>query len=199
MNTIATGTARDDAGKFGIASWRELDGEGLVKSSRRQCHEVVRRLEIPKPFDVAVLCARLGAQRGRPLHLIPMEMPPQSPSGLYVSTDTLDAIVYESRTSGLHQVHIILHELGHLLSGHTAVPGEGDLSALVPHLGSVTMARMLGRTRYNEPEERQAELIASLILERAGRWRPRRSWAPAAGDLGVAQRLERSLEYRQDL
>lgn len=139
------------------------------KELRRRCEEVVGRLEFPDPFDVHQLCRLLGEQRGRPIHLTPLPLPANSPCGLIVSTDTFDAIFYQANTSRLHQEHIIAHELGHLLGGHQPVTGLGtELSeTLLPNLNPQLIQRVLGRTGYAAVEEREAELIASLISRAA--------------------------------
>ncbi len=161
---------------------------------------MVNRLELPRPFGVDVLCQRISEQRGRPIHLVPMEMP-VSVSGLWVVTAEADVIMYEQHTSRIHQQHIILHEIGHLLSQHDAAPTSCEDTArlLLPYLSPGVAERMLCRTRYTAPEEQEAELIASELLKRAGRWRPSRTWSPAPGAAGIARRLERSLEQYRDL
>ncbi|HEX4791248.1 MAG TPA: hypothetical protein VH372_22495 [Actinospica sp.] len=66
-------------------------------------------------------------------------------------------------------------------SGGTAVtPGAADetgaaaasfgaIEAMLSHLPAELVHRVLGRTVYSEPQEREAELVASLILYRIGR------------------------------
>ncbi len=44
-----------------------------------------------------------------------------------------------------------------------------DTEALLPDLDRAMVARVLGRTRYSLEEEREAELMATLIAQRAGR------------------------------
>ncbi|MET8680894.1 hypothetical protein ABZW18_25760 [Streptomyces sp. NPDC004647] len=171
-----------------------------TKRLRERCRKIVDNLEISTPFDVKALCDGIGDRRGRPIRLVPMDMP-VSVSGLWLYTDSYDAIVYERRTSRVHQEHIILHEIGHLLSEHDATPTMGDEVSrlLLPNLNPQVVRAMLGRTRYTEPEEQEAELIASLLLERAGRWRLPKRWTPVPNAAGIARRLERSLEQREDL
>jgi hypothetical protein len=50
----------------------------------------------------------------------------------------------------------------------TAAP-FGAIETLLPHLPAELVHRVLGRTVYSEPQEREAELVASLILYRVGR------------------------------
>jgi hypothetical protein len=168
----------------------------MRQSLRRRCGKVVASLDVPAPFDVDVLCARVAAQRGRPLHLRPIPMPDGGACGVWVSATDCDFIFYEAHTSGLHQEHIKLHELGHMLSDHstTAVLASVTARFLLPDLDPAVVSRVLQRTQYTDDEEREAETIASMILERASRWQPRSEWAgpPEAAD--VRARLGRTLE-----
>ncbi|MEW1859807.1 MULTISPECIES: ParH-like protein [unclassified Streptomyces] len=133
---------------------------------------------LPRPFDELALIARLAARRGRPIELIPVDALPNLPCGLLMVTDQADCIVYATDTSTLHQRHILLHEAAHLVCGHDRVepvPGAGGRDvppgsrALLPHLPDALVRRVLGRTVYSEPQEHEAELLASLICSRVAR------------------------------
>jgi hypothetical protein len=118
---------------------------------------------------------------------------------MWVATPDEDLIVYESRTSRPHQDHIILHELGHMLCGHHATPVTGQEATLLllPDLDPSMIERVLGRTQYSAVEEREAELVASLILERASQWSlpPSSSVPPDA--VAVVERMEHSMMRRE--
>jgi hypothetical protein len=114
---------------------------------------------------------------------------------MWMATRDVDYICYEADTSSLHQEHIILHELGHLLCDHpsaSAAP-EDLLRLLMPTLDLAMVRRVLGRTAYSDPQERQAELFAMLVLERGGRLRRdrRRDLAPELTE--VLDRIEAAL------
>ena len=98
------------------------------------------------------------------------------------------------RTTALHQRHIVLHELGHLISNHDAPPAMTDATSqvLLPHLDPSMVRRMLGRTYYSVVEEQQAELVASLVHERISTWAAEPTWVvdPEVADL--VARLERA-------
>jgi hypothetical protein len=78
----------------------------------------LRRRDFLHP-DVRVVCQRLSQDRGRPLHLIPLPLR-TSISGAWLGMPDADHIVYQSvGSSALHQIHVIWHEIGHmLLPGH---------------------------------------------------------------------------------
>jgi hypothetical protein len=96
-----------------------------------------------------------------------------APCGLWISVPTADYVFYDPETSQLHAQHIVLHELSHMLSGHTTginagheVSG-GAVGRLVPDLDPRTIDTMLGRASYTNAQEREAEMLASLIRARS--------------------------------
>jgi hypothetical protein len=140
----------------------------------------------PRPFDEVALVARLAERRGRPIELIPVDARPNLPCGLLMVTDHADCIVYATDTTVVHQRHILLHEAAHLVCGHDRAPGgpaaglphpsgavggsvRPGTDTLLPHLPEALVRRVLGRTVYTEPQEHEAELLASLICSRAAR------------------------------
>lgn len=138
---------------------------GRRRTLLRHCREIVDRLDLPDPFSVEAFVARLAVDRGRPIELIPVSSRPRLPCGLLVTMEHTDVIVYFADTAALHREHIILHEAAHLLCGHDqAAPMQtGSASGLFPSLPAGLVQRVLGRTAYNAPQEREAELVASLI------------------------------------
>ena len=135
---------------------------------------MVDALSLPDPFDVAEFVSALAARRGRPIEMVPVTAKPNLPCGLLLTTAGADYILYSADTTPLHQQHILLHEAAHLLCGH-----QDDRSALVsaaqvllPTLPSALVERVLGRTVYTEPQEREAEIVASLIVSRVSSWSP---------------------------
>ncbi|MDK1472599.1 hypothetical protein QNO07_04010 [Streptomyces sp. 549] len=171
------------------------------KSRRARCEAAADALDIPRPFDLDALCERVAADRGRPLRLVPLEGAPDGslPCGVWVATASTDVIFYEPATSGVHKLQIVLHELAHLLLGHGAPDAERPAYAvrLLDDAAAVhrddedeldldQLMHVLGRTSYTDGEERDAELLASILSERA-----LRGGAPATSDqaAGVLNRL----------
>lgn len=128
---------------------------------RRRCRNLLRDLEVGYPLDVHDLCRRLGDRRGREIRLIPYPLESPGPLGVCVATETADVIFYQQDTTRPHQDHIILHEVGHILVGHVSV-SAADPMRHDPDAGRVRM-----RTVYDSEEELEAELIATIILERS--------------------------------
>jgi hypothetical protein len=165
-----------------------------LRQLQRICAAKVEALEIPSPFDVHKFCKFVERARGRAIHLIPRALPVASPSGLCVSTNAGDYIFYESQTSALHQEHIILHEVGHLLCEHRAEVSREEISELLlPDLDPGMVQHVLGRTCHPVWAEQEAEIIASLILAKVERQRREAARATPSNVAPVVARVERSL------
>lgn len=137
----------------------------------RRCRELADSVPMPAPFRPDTFAQAVAAHRGRRIELMPVPATMGAPCGLLMTTDHADYILYPVNTTELHQQHIFMHEVAHLLCGHTGT-GEIDAAAtrvLMPNLSPELVRRVLGRTVYTETEEHEAELLASLIAQRAAR------------------------------
>lgn len=166
-----------------------------LKVLRRRCKERLRELDLPARFDASGLCQTLAQRRGRPIVLRPVKNG-AGPCGVWVASPSADFIFYELDTSPLHQQHIILHEASHLLCDHYAAPvAEAELRRLLfPDLQPAMVQRMLQRTTYSAEEEQEAELLASLLLERISADSPPAAWPPNPEAAALLARLKASLE-----
>ncbi|WP_017972382.1 hypothetical protein [Actinopolyspora halophila] len=147
---------------------RHLRRESSLWGLRRQLRRELDRLQLEPPVSITTLVDRLAAQRGRPLHLMPMPLDPYGPSGLWIATGTGDYVCYQQHTTRAHQDHIIAHEVGHMLVDHP--PGIADnelLTYLVPDLSPELIATLLRRDHDDSHSEREAEDIATLLLQRS--------------------------------
>ena len=157
-----------------------------ARTARRRCAAIAADLDIPRPFDLDVLLARVAASRGRKIYLHPLVSGPGIPCGLWLGTATADHIFAEASTSPWHRMQIAVHELAHMLLGHNST-GDGALrlaGLLAPDLSPALFRMFLGRSVFFTAEERDAETLASLVLTRA-------SAAPAARPAGYgAGRLQ---------
>ncbi|MBE1598817.1 MULTISPECIES: ImmA/IrrE family metallo-endopeptidase [Streptomyces] len=133
---------------------------------RRYCRRLLRHLDIRPPLDVHELCKKIGQYRGKEIRLIPWELPIPGPSGVWLSQPGAETIFYQRETSSLHQDHIILHEIGHILADH-----ENDLitadvfSDPGPDFPELLLNQGFQRTSYSEDYEYEAELVATIIQE----------------------------------
>jgi hypothetical protein len=134
----------------------------------RDLRRRIAKINVPHPFAIDTLCARIAGDRGRPLRLLPLPQPagPGQPCGMWIATDAADYIFHARGTSPLHQQNIVLHEIGHMLCEHSG-PDTGA-APLLTLLDPAMVQRVLARSRYSTPQEEEAELAAALILEIAG-------------------------------
>lgn len=135
---------------------------------RRRLRGELAALHITRPVSMEEVCERLAERRGKPIQLLsyPLEVP--GPFGLWLSTTSAEIILYQSETTRLHQQHIIAHELGHVLANHNSDDGEDAVwHELMPDIPPDVIRRALRRTSYDRDEERQAEIVATMLEEKA--------------------------------
>jgi Zn-dependent peptidase ImmA (M78 family) len=135
-------------------------------------------LDIRPPLDVEELCRRVGESRDKAILLVPHPIPVPGPFGVWITTENADYILYQQETSKAHQGHIVLHELGHILAGHSSDEEDDALLAELypdvepdalrdkyPDLEPDAVRRALRRTSYDTEHEREAETVATIILQ----------------------------------
>ncbi|MFD9962069.1 hypothetical protein [Amycolatopsis sp. NPDC058986] len=145
-------------------------GDVIGKQIRNRCQALVEAVDVTQPFTARSLCVILAEQRGRKLyvHPLPRDMNDEgTPCGVWLATDAADHIFFEEHTSPFHQEHIIMHELAHMICGHTIA----DLPARIldDTTGPEEIQQILLRTNYSTDQEQEAELVATLLLEKSSR------------------------------
>ena len=180
---------------------QELHARELREIEQR-CRALLDELEPTirwdRVSDVAALCRLIGSQRGRPIHLEVVRLPPDL-SGLWLPGASEDYIFSSWDTVPAQRGQVILHELSHILCGHRALVADAEvlLRQQLPLLDSDAIRRKLGRSRYDTRSEREAEMLATM-LER--QWEAARPNARRAGDQDAAdsdhetRRLRRRLD-----
>ncbi|WP_244190412.1 hypothetical protein [Streptomyces caeruleatus] len=133
--------------------------------------DLLAELNLPAVTSIRDLRDEISRRTGREVILMPMEQAP-AVCGACAVLEKAIYVSYDPRTSLWHQDQIIAHEFMHLLLRHHETR---PLSALAPTLFTnvdpATVQVMLGRTKYDEAEERDAELRASLLQRRIiDRW-----------------------------
>ncbi|MCX4731511.1 hypothetical protein [Streptomyces sp. NBC_01363] len=131
----------------------------------RRISQLLRTLNVRPPLDVKELCQALSQSRGRHIELRSYPLPPSGPIGLWLETANADLILFQRDTTPLHQDHIILHEVGHILADHRGAGVDTQWDALLPGLEIGAIRRALQRSSYGTEQEHEAELIATIILE----------------------------------
>ncbi|MGP3973960.1 hypothetical protein ACTWQF_07890 [Streptomyces sp. 8N114] len=119
------------------------------------------------------LCRNVAEQRGKRLHLhsLPREAAASGICGLWIATPSDDHIFYAEQTSRVHQEHIVLHELGHLLFEHNMLGQDFNdgIDALLPDLDVGRVQQLMGRANYSTRQEKEAEMLASMMRMSADR------------------------------
>lgn len=182
LRTEPTGPTRGGEPRRGLGRRRAVEKD-LHRFLRRE----LRDLGIYPPLDVEELCSALSRRRGRPLYLREAPLPKPGPTGMWVEYDDYDVILYQQETTRLHQDHIKLHEIGHILvaeaEGAEQAPAEAaeqtpaldpeeesavlveGWAAMLPVFDPETIKRVARRCSYDDGEECSVELAATIILE----------------------------------
>ncbi|MGZ9930824.1 regulator component [Streptomyces sp. NC-S4] len=143
----------------------------VPRGLRRRCEGILAEIELPDPFTVDAFRDALARHRGRPIVMEPLpDLGFSLPCGAWIALPSLDVIFYEQKTSPAHQDLIKLHELGHVLCGHTHNVELAQLAQALTELTPDLVVRTLGaaRTNFASVEEQEAEMIAVLLADLAG-------------------------------
>ncbi|WP_406133230.1 hypothetical protein [Streptomyces zaomyceticus] len=147
---------------------RQRYGSGRVggRELEQRVRRLLRSLDVRPPLSVPDLCQALGRSRGRHIELRPYPLPTPGPLGLWFETSAADLIIFQRETTPLHQDHIVLHEVGHMLADHRGPAIAADQwQALLPGLRTGAIKRALQRCTYDTEEEWEAELVATIVGE----------------------------------
>jgi hypothetical protein len=150
------------------------------------CRAFLDTLDLPEADSVLDLVPFMENRRGRSLQLVPFtpdasdpdSLDASAPCGLWLATKTTDYVFYDAGISRSHAEIIVGHEFAHMLKehrGNTAKSPFGSLGGLITDIDPATVQLILGRTRYNDPEEFEAEMLGSLLQERVSASRSPRS------------------------
>ncbi|HVD47893.1 MAG TPA: hypothetical protein VNG70_11485 [Candidatus Limnocylindria bacterium] len=139
-----------------------------LKELRLRCEERMKDLPLPAPFDLDAFCQTVAGHIGRRIVLQPVADVGGQTMGAWIRAKGTDIIVYEKNTTRLHQEHIVLHELSHIICKHkTPLLDPAATSKLFPDLRADVVRGVLKRQSYSTAEELEAEVQASVIRERA--------------------------------
>ena len=150
---------------------------------RLHCEDRIDRLNLPHRFSTEQLRDAIALLRDKPIILKPLSTlgATDAPCGIRLELPEADLLFYEESTSLLHQRHILTHELCHVLCDH---PGSLQLDAEATHplnFNPTLVLRMSGRTSYTTEDEREAEMMATLIQQRIYRERDLPARRPETG------------------
>jgi hypothetical protein len=155
------------------------------------CDRILDQVPLPIPFEINGYIRALEQARGRPIRLTRLDyLPtadPSHPYGWWWATDLEDRFFLRSDLSPLHLTIVFLHEAGHMQLGHDrdAPPIEEQVDILFPSSG-------VGVPMYTREQEREAEMFAARVLDRAA---IPPAWRPESGRRDLVGRLSESLGH----
>ncbi|MCZ1008433.1 hypothetical protein [Streptomyces lydicus] len=144
----------------------------------KECEKLLVGLPIPAPFSVEALVRNMEEVLGRQIRLVPLDDHDGglgTACGLRVKAPEFTIILYRRRSSRNQTEHIILHELAHEWLDHGTSLTAAEIERYVPErirqevLRRFPSTLVQGRVDFDSPEEKQAELSASLIKRLARR------------------------------
>ena len=134
------------------------------RAERRRCRQALDSLDPAALDDLGSLRRQVERRLGRPVRVVPVEQG-ALPCGMWVVAADADYVFHAAGTSALHQRHIVVHEFAHMLLGHDPAELTGQAAgALADRVSPATALRMLRRAEYDTSAEREAELLATMIL-----------------------------------
>jgi len=139
-------------------------------------------------FTMADFRRWLERRRGREIVLIPHRIASPTVSGAWLAGVERDFLFYAANASPIHQAHIQLHELAHMVCGHATLElPDGRIGLTFRRAigldGAAALGALLMRSSHSDAEEIEAETLASLIQGRVLRHgRLRKLTQASAGD-----------------
>lgn len=142
---------------------------------KREIHGFVDSLGYDfSTFEINNFIQFIANRRRKEINVLPVRFESPELFGVWLPTAMVDYIYYRvNGTHYVHQVHTILHELGHVVLGHCALSvdmllvDDVDMSTLLSEpCVSADKCRVLLRQVqkiYGDPQEEEAELFGQII------------------------------------
>ncbi|WP_327359631.1 hypothetical protein [Streptomyces sp. NBC_01304] len=144
-----------------------------MRRLRQRCERGLEDFPLPVPFSIPALVENIERARNRKIELVEIIEPDadlRTACGLRARFDDVTFIFYRGRPTPNQTQHTVLHELAHEWFNHGTTLSCKELEQHLPQAVRDRIAERMGseavfqaRTRYETPEEREAELAASLI------------------------------------
>lgn len=146
-------------------------------SGARDTSDRVRRSRllrlVPDSGLVDDLVARVAELRAQRIELLPVEVGPGLPTGVWIAFPGFDYIVFPADASSSERTAIICHELAHMLLGHQDDPAADHRGAWAllsaPDPERLKARQVLARHGYVDGVEAEAEQLATLLVARLDR------------------------------
>jgi predicted SprT family Zn-dependent metalloprotease len=118
-----------------------------------------------RQFEIENFVHHLEAQRTRSILCVPYNFRSDI-TGIWIPAETADYIFYTCYTHPIHQIHIMLHEIAHMLLKHEhmriseVLPTDADIFHLTRDVGFMNSPRI-----QNDQQEQEAEAFVYLIQQ----------------------------------
>lgn len=156
----------------------------VLRSDRRRltrrCKAKIAELDLPPVLKLGRLKKQLEAQRGRDIWVLPEPSLPTEITGVWVGTAERDYVLFREDLVAFRLNTTILHELSHMIFSHrsASIEDQAWLRQQLPGLNLLVegeIEHVCMRADHGSDDEREAEMLASLLLARtdlAGRPAP---------------------------
>lgn len=148
---------------------RRQTGGLSERTLQRRLRDLLRRLDLRHPLVAEELCLCFGRLRGRPIVLVPTDLPGAGAFGALVPMRHKDLVIHQGSLPARHRETIIFHEFAHLFLQHidtARVHGR----TLVCNIDLAALDTFGEATVYDLREEWEAETCAAILSQwaRAG-------------------------------
>ncbi|MFD7615534.1 hypothetical protein [Streptomyces sp. NPDC059802] len=158
----------------------------------RRSRAFVEGLGLPTVDSVLDLAPFMEQLTGREIRLMPFipdlsdpdSLEPVAACGAWMATATADYLFYDEGVSPAYTDVVAGHEFAHMLRHRDSKKSldVSSLGGLITDIDLATAQMVLGRTRFTEPDEFEAEMIGSLLQEHVRNSRAAAARAPKADD-----------------
>lgn len=147
-------------------------------------------------FSIDHFVQHVQQLRNRPILCVPYAFSPGI-SGAWIYGSRIDFIFYRSNTHRIHQNHIILHEIAHMLLNHPLRPIQDVLSPDLLQELPIPMGhlRALQPNRAKDIVEQEAEDFVALVQKQVVRAQRMAELTAGGTSIGALQPYIQGLPY----
>ncbi|MCX4783958.1 MULTISPECIES: hypothetical protein [unclassified Streptomyces] len=141
----------------------------------RRIRAFIKELELPPVDSVLELLPFMAERMQRDIQLMPFvpdrsdpdALDPSSPCGVLMSTDDTDFLFFDNGVSPAYSEITAGHEFAHMLlhRDRKSSLSVENLGGLITDIDPSTVRLVLGRSRFTEPDEFEAEMFGTLLQE----------------------------------
>ncbi|MCP3800690.1 hypothetical protein NLX83_15590 [Allokutzneria sp. A3M-2-11 16] len=147
------------------------------KKLRELRTNLVAELALDRSASIQTVCQRLcevlAHRLRREIRLRFHDLGPYGLSGAWAVTEHgVYEIIVTTTASWLQRLHILLHEVAHVLCGHPPIEPDSEEARQLffPDISPTMLTLLRGRSAYTDEEEREAEHVAGVLLKTLLAW-----------------------------